>query len=97
TPAPVPRPARRRGAGGSRGSPCPCPAFARGGGRSSRDRGPFGRTSRPRRAEPALARDELVVPAVERSDEDRLENAMLANGRRQLLERCCVEGEPRLF
>ena len=50
-----------------------------------------------RRAPAALAGDELELAVLERADEDRLEHAMLADGRGQLLERGLVEREARLL
>jgi hypothetical protein len=41
--------------------------------------------------------NQLVATAVERSDEDRLEDAVLLHRRRQLLQALLVEGEARLF
>ena len=48
------------------------------------------------RAPAALAGDELVAVLAERPDEDRLEDAVLADRRRQLVERLLVEDHPRL-
>ena len=54
-------------------------------------------TGEPRRAPAALAGDQLVPVRSERADEDRLEDAVLADRRGQLVERRLVEGEPRLL
>ena len=51
----------------------------------------------PRRAPAALAGDELVGVRAERPDEDRLEDAVLADRRGELVERLLVEGHARLL
>ena len=51
----------------------------------------------PRRAPAALAGDDLVGIRPERADEDRLEDAVFADRRGQLLERLGLEDHPRLF
>ena len=51
----------------------------------------------PRGAPAALAGDQLVAAVVERADEDRLEDAVLADRRGQLVERRLVEGQARLL
>ena len=50
-----------------------------------------------RGAPAALAGDELVAVRAERPDEDRLEDAVLADRRRELVERVGVEDHPRLL
>ena len=50
-----------------------------------------------RRAPAALAGDELELAVVERPDEDRLEDAVLADRRRQLVEAGLLHRETRLF
>ena len=50
-----------------------------------------------RRAPAALARDQLEAAVVERSDEDRLQDAVLADGRRHLLEGFLVERHARVL
>ena len=50
-----------------------------------------------RRAPAALAGDELVAVRPDRSDEDRLQDAVLADGGGQLVERLLVEGQARLL
>ena len=58
-----------------------------------------GIVSRPgllRGAPAAFAGDELVAVLAERSDEDRLEDAVLADRRGELVQRVVVEDHPRL-
>jgi hypothetical protein len=50
-----------------------------------------------RRPPAALAGNELIAIVAERPDEYRLENAVLADGRRQFVQRLGVEGHPRLL